>query len=168
VDCLVNILSYNGKESSGLSSSFKPQSSMTVNPTSVGKIKPLHIMICNIIVFSFKDSTKWPLQFIKVTVSVASTWSRSLKAYLEDSFTDRIWVDLPECYIFVQNIETAFPTPGIDPRTLFPLVAFSESAIDALNAHEGSSGTVEAQDHSELPTCILFNKVRISTRNPSA
>ncbi len=57
---------------------------------------------------AMRTQTKWPSKLVKV--------------YLEDSLTDRIWVDLDECKAFVLNLETALPPCIGDPRGLFTVL----------------------------------------------
>lgn len=57
--------------------------------------------------------------------------------YLEDSLSDRIWVDLDECKAFVLNLETALPPVTGDPRGLFTLLCASGPPVAGVQAALG-------------------------------
>ncbi|VDD81504.1 unnamed protein product [Mesocestoides corti] len=76
------------------------------------------------------------------------------RSYLEDSLSDRVWVDLDECKAFVLNLETAFPPVVGDPRSLFAVLCSSSQLSAGVQAALGltTTGTSLHQPTSvELP-----------------
>nr|CAB3256291.1 integrator complex subunit 1 [Phallusia mammillata] len=69
---------------------------LTPEPIKSKGVYMLAIMSCNIINAVLELSEDWPDLLAKV--------------FLDDSLADRVWVDHPECQVFVRNILTAFGT----------------------------------------------------------
>ncbi|CAH8604796.1 unnamed protein product [Dicrocoelium dendriticum] len=102
LDQLVSLLSLSPRD---LGISLPPAAVSTITARARG----LHVLVANLIYLALENQSKWP--------------SNLLKAYLEDSLSDRIWVDQDECRLFVLNVETAFPKSFGDPRGLFSLIS---------------------------------------------
>ncbi|GAA56054.1 integrator complex subunit 1, partial [Clonorchis sinensis] len=83
------------------------------------------VLVANLIYLALEGQVKWPSHLIKV--------------YLEDSLTDRVWVDQDECRLFVLNIETAFPQTYGDPRGLFTILASPANTSSSGQAGQASS-----------------------------
>eukprot|EP00731_Ephydatia_muelleri_P029324 Em0020g968a len=56
----------------------------------------VYVLACQLLLHALRDSYEWPDAVAKV--------------YIEDAVTDRLWVDLPPCSKFVDNICTIFQT----------------------------------------------------------
>ncbi|XP_002435477.4 integrator complex subunit 1 [Ixodes scapularis] len=72
------------------------------------------VLTCNLLLAAFQDSVNWPEQFVK--------------AFVEDSLGDRIWVDHDECKNFVDNVLTAFNTRLPPKSMLAPDLMFKPDA----------------------------------------
>ena len=71
----------------------------------------LHEFICHVVVEILRPSIEW--------------MDDSVKVFLDDSLASRVWVDKPQCQVFVQNVLTVgspVPTPGEVPDGVLPLV----------------------------------------------
>lgn len=78
---------------------------MTVNFKSKGN-NLVSILVANVLMSAYKDESSWPEVFVK--------------AYIEDSLGERIWVDHDYCKGFVDNILTAFNTKTIPKSMMIP------------------------------------------------
>ncbi|XP_071035573.1 integrator complex subunit 1-like [Parasteatoda tepidariorum] len=74
----------------------------------------ISILAANILMFAHKDDSNWPDAFVK--------------AYIEDSLGERMWVDHDYCKGFVDNILTAFKTKSIPKNMLIPERLFKPEA----------------------------------------
>lgn len=66
----------------------------------------ISILAANVLMSAYKDESNWPEVFVK--------------AYIEDSLGERVWVDNDFCKPFVDNILTAFNTKAIPKSLLIP------------------------------------------------
>ncbi|KAL5104531.1 Integrator complex subunit 1 [Taenia crassiceps] len=83
----------------------------------------LYAFVANLLLVALGNQSKWPQKLVKI--------------YLEDSVSDRIWVDLDECKAFVLNVETALPPVTGDPRGLFTLLCASGPPVVGVHAALG-------------------------------
>ncbi|KER30183.1 hypothetical protein T265_03337 [Opisthorchis viverrini] len=118
LDQLMLILALTPRE---LGISLPPSAVATI----AARVRGLHVLVANLIYLALEGQVKWPSHLIKV--------------YLEDSLTDRVWVDQDECRLFVLNIETAFPQTYGDPRGLFTILASPANAGSSGQAGQASS-----------------------------
>ncbi|XP_054707879.1 integrator complex subunit 1-like [Uloborus diversus] len=72
------------------------------------------ILSANILMAAYKEESSWPEVFVK--------------AYIEDSLGERVWVDHDYCKGFVENILTAFSTKTIPKNMLIPERLFKPEA----------------------------------------
>jgi hypothetical protein len=80
--------------------------------------------ICNLLYLIFENESNWPEIFVK--------------AYVDDSLSERNWVDNPNCKDFLDNIQTAFhtkpiPFSTIDQQTQPSTLASNNSNSDLQN-----------------------------------
>ncbi|KAH9283387.1 Integrator complex subunit 1 [Echinococcus granulosus] len=80
----------------------------------------LYAFVANLLLIALGNQSKWPPRLVKI--------------YLEDSLSDRLWVDLDECKAFVLNLETALPPVTGDPRGLFTLLCASGPPVPGVQA----------------------------------
>ncbi|KAG5445068.1 Integrator complex subunit 1, partial [Clonorchis sinensis] len=118
LDQLMLILALTPRE---LGISLPPSAVATI----AARVRGLHVLVANLIYLALEGQVKWPSHLIKV--------------YLEDSLTDRVWVDQDECRLFVLNIETAFPQTYGDPRGLFTILASPANTSSSGQAGQASS-----------------------------
>ncbi|KAL5971511.1 Integrator complex subunit 1, partial [Taenia solium] len=94
----------------------------------------LYAFVANLLLIALGNQSKWPPKLVKI--------------YLEDSLSDRIWVDLDECKAFVLNLETALPPATGDARGLFTLLCASGPPVAGVQAALGlnlpSAATIAA------------------------
>uniref|UniRef100_A0A0R3W3Y6 DUF3453 domain-containing protein n=1 Tax=Taenia asiatica TaxID=60517 RepID=A0A0R3W3Y6_TAEAS len=83
----------------------------------------LYAFVANLLLIALGNQSKWPPKLVKI--------------YLEDSLSDRIWVDLDECKAFVLNLETALPPATGDARGLFTLLCASGPPVAGVQAALG-------------------------------
>lgn len=83
-----------------------------------------------------------------------------VKVYLEDSLTDRVWVDLDECRAFVLNLETAFPPILGDARNLFSILCASSGG-------QTSTGTPSVSSSPMASACQLLQAALYLSHNGS-
>ncbi|KAF2347066.1 protein of unknown function DUF3677, partial [Trinorchestia longiramus] len=69
------------------------------------------VMAASILLIAYQEDRCWPEQFIR--------------AFIDDSLGERVWVDMAECKGFVDNIITAFKTRLPPKSFLFPDMAMS-------------------------------------------
>ncbi|XP_035215176.1 integrator complex subunit 1-like [Stegodyphus dumicola] len=72
------------------------------------------ILASNILMAAYKEESNWPEVFVK--------------AYVEDSLAERVWVDHDYCKGFVDNILTAFKTKSIPKNLMIPDRLFKPEA----------------------------------------
>ncbi|VDM34160.1 unnamed protein product [Hydatigera taeniaeformis] len=109
----------------------------------------LYAFVANLLLIALGNQSKWPPKLIKI--------------YLEDSLSDRIWVDLDECKAFVLNLETALPSVTGDPRGLFTLLCASGPPVPGVQAALGlnlpSANTTAAPTLSPVTSLDLADAV---------
>ncbi|KAL7064984.1 hypothetical protein AAHC03_05189 [Spirometra sp. Aus1] len=105
--------------------------------TIAARSRGLYVLASNLLMVALTNQQKWP--------------SKLVKAYLEDSLGDRIWVDLDECKAFVLNIETAFPTVLGDPKGLFTVLCSSAATGGGASGTPGSGGNSSGSGFSTQP-----------------
>ncbi|CAH8849163.1 unnamed protein product [Trichobilharzia szidati] len=131
LDHLILILSLSPREL-GIS---LPSTAIT---TIMARIRGLHVLIANILYLALNSQAKWPSKLIKV--------------YLEDSLTNRVWVDQDECRLFVLNLETAFPKTFGDPRGLFTVLSSHQNGSVGANQ---ASGTINYSTSATSGNAVL-------------
>ncbi|VDQ07463.1 unnamed protein product [Trichobilharzia regenti] len=131
LDHLILILSLSPREL-GIS---LPSTAIT---TIMARIRGLHVLIANILYLALNSQAKWPSKLIKV--------------YLEDSLTNRVWVDQDECRLFVLNLETAFPKTFGDPRGLFTVLSSHQNGSVGANQ---ASGTINYSTPATSGNAVL-------------
>ncbi|VDL91575.1 unnamed protein product [Schistocephalus solidus] len=105
--------------------------------TIAARSRGLHVLAANLLMVALTNQQKWP--------------SKLVKAYLEDSLSDRIWVDLDECKAFVLNLETAFPNVVGDPKGLFAILCSSAATGGGSSGTPGSGGNSSGSGFSTQP-----------------
>ena len=78
-----------------------------------------HTLACNLLMAGYDDKEAWPIVFVR--------------AYLDDAFDKRLWVDLNQASVFVSNIITAF---GVQNPTGVGTNAVPASATQKQGAEE--------------------------------
>ncbi|VUZ57272.1 unnamed protein product, partial [Hymenolepis diminuta] len=118
------------------------KSRINISPTGTitSKSRNINAFAANLLWIALKNQSKWPTKLVKL--------------YLEDSISDRAWVDLDECKALVLNIETAFPAVKGDPRGLLQILSTDKTPpvlLSALGIPSSSSltpGTPQQQQQS--------------------
>lgn len=90
------------------------------------------VMAASILLIAYQEERNWPEQFIR--------------AFIDDSLGERVWVDMEECKGFVDNIITAFKTKMAPKSLLFPDLAMSSRPDCPSPPISTSSGGGESGD----------------------
>ncbi|ELT96897.1 hypothetical protein CAPTEDRAFT_224526 [Capitella teleta] len=120
------------------------------------------VLVCNVLASAFIDEENWPDNFIKV--------------YLDDSLGDRVWVDRPDCRLFVENIQSAFNTKMPKLSMLSSDAGFKESSggspnpttpmddDDSLSAMPGAlKSIIDVEMDSLIYPRYIYQQVSIET-----
>ncbi|XP_022672380.1 integrator complex subunit 1-like isoform X2 [Varroa destructor] len=94
------------------------------------------ILAANLLLAVFQDSDQWPDAFVR--------------AFVEDSLGDRLWVDHEECKCFVDNILTAFKTRMPPKSMMAPELTFKSEACPSPPAASGAIATDDDDSLSSL------------------
>ncbi|VDN98311.1 unnamed protein product [Rodentolepis nana] len=111
------------------------------------KSRNINAFAANLLWIALKNLPKWPVKLLKL--------------YLEDSISDRAWVDLDECKALVLNIETAFPAVQGDPRGLLQILSTDKTPpglLSALRIPSSSSlspGTSQQQQQQQQQSSFV-------------
>ncbi|KAG8191071.1 hypothetical protein JTE90_008385 [Oedothorax gibbosus] len=105
------------------------------------------ILAANILMAAYKDESSWPEVFVK--------------AYVEDSLGERVWVDHDYCKGFVDNILTAFNTKAIPKSMIIPERLFKPEACPSppnlgTDDDESCSSMSMMETHENLDSVVIF------------
>ncbi|VEL09102.1 unnamed protein product [Protopolystoma xenopodis] len=152
LDYLLNLLSLTTRDFGG---GLVGQPLQAAFATLAVRARGLLVFVANILLLALQDQTKWPTRLIKI--------------YLDDSLSDRIWVDREECRAFVLNLETAFPEVRGDPRGLFTLLCSSGSNASLLvpTGTNSSVGMISSSSTSVGSCATAFGGQNLSSINPA-
>ena len=107
-----------------------------------------HTLACTLFMAGFDDKETWPVEFVR--------------AYLDDAFDKRLWVDLNQASVFVSNIVTAFgaPNPIISASsTTQPKPPLDEPEQKRRKVHESPTLQPSAPPPGGAPSTQYFDEL---------